>query len=630
MIQESIIDHAAWVGSADSDPSRPADRFGLAETNSRSWTYQLDRLGGYDGETVTRGETDTVHSDPQRLVEFWALARRIAQLGTQGGARLEFLRDLSRLLLPFSRADAVELWMSDTDLDYYWRMSASAGAEPRFRPLNVRASGDRIGAGPRLSELLPAIWTMLLGSKAPCGTAAAPVRSMRIDAPGAWRRAFEFAAASNDWIDPDRPETPGPMLLHLLGDAGEARGLLMLSGSAIRDVTDGDLFLFEQVMETLGRAIANRRAQFRLKERIKELTCLHGVAQAAGASEGSLDDVMNAILARLRDAMQFPELVVVRLNLDEQVRATADFPGGDHCLSIPIRIGGTKRGVLEVCYRTSHAEFAAGAFLHEEEDLLKSVAHEIAALMERTEAAAAQASLAEQLRHADRLATIGQLAAGVAHELNEPLGNILGFAQLLQKQTDLTGATRDAEKIVHAVLHAREIVKKLLLFARQSEARRSVLDLGNLVRESLYFLEARCRRSGIDLRLDLTDEPTPIVAVPSEMTQVLVNLAVNAMQAMPNGGALSIQTRRRPGIIILSVADTGTGMTDEIRRRLFTPFFTTKDVGQGTGLGLSVVHGIVSAHGGTIGVESAPDEGTRFEVKLPLADSADLAERGGP
>ncbi|MBD3289492.1 PAS domain-containing sensor histidine kinase, partial [candidate division KSB1 bacterium] len=235
--------------------------------------------------------------------------------------------------------------------------------------------------------------------------------------------------------------------------------------------------------------------------------------------------------------------------------------------------------------------------------------------------------LEDQLRHADRLATIGQLAAGVAHELNEPLGNILGFAQLIQKNPELSEQTnRDTEKIVAASLYAREVIRKLMLFARQTPPSKSSVNLNKIIQDGLYFLEARCQKSGIELIRKLDGKLPEIIADSSQLHQVLVNLIVNAIQAMPDGGQLIVGTSHSENAVILEVQDKGTGMDHKTLKQIFVPFFTTKDVDQGTGLGLAVVHGIVTAHGGRIDVESNPGKGSIFRVILPVPQSLEKKE----
>jgi len=577
------------------------------------------------------GESKDTHpaSTGRRPEEFWALARRIAHLGTLGSARLAFLEELSRELLGFSGSVGIHLWMTDVDQDYHWHMAAGSDPAIQFEPLPRRAGH---GKQPTASQTLDTrIRTLVTRLQVDDQAAASTSKSIHIQEDASRQRlqsAIDAEPVFSRLLDPN----PGAsMLLLPLPGSAAFTGLIVLCADRGTHFPEEDRFLYQQVAETIGRAVINRRAQFRLQERIKELTCLHGVAQAVQSQGDSPESAYQAIIALLPPAMQFPAIADARLTIDDRHYSTCALPAGVHCLDVPVVVDGRRRGSLAVSYREDHPEFAAGAFLPEERDLLCSVAHEIAMLVERSESDAAKASMAEQLRHADRLATIGQLAAGVAHELNEPLGNIMGFAQLLQKQPALPDAAhRDAEQIVQAALHGREIVKKLLLFARQSDSRRLQINLNNLIRDSLYFLEARCRKGEIDLRLELADEPLNILAVPSEMTQVLVNLAVNAIQAMPTGGTLTIRTQQNGNSILLSVEDTGHGMDAATQQRLFTPFFTTKDIGEGTGLGLSVVLGIVSAHGGVIHVESAPGRGARFDVQLPAIDETIPSEASAP
>jgi signal transduction histidine kinase len=220
--------------------------------------------------------------------------------------------------------------------------------------------------------------------------------------------------------------------------------------------------------------------------------------------------------------------------------------------------------------------------------------------------------------HADRLATIGQLAAGVAHELNEPLGNIIGFSQLAVKHPGLPGQVKkDIDKIVAACLYSREIIKKLLLFARQTPSLKTRINLNTVLSDALGMFEYRFENEGIACTKMFADNLPAIRADPGQLTQVLVNLVANAIHAMPEGGTLTIMTGSDADRVFFAVADTGVGMTDEVLNRIFVPFFTTKGDAQGTGLGLPVVHGIVTSHEGTIDVESSPGKGSRFTIRLP-------------
>jgi signal transduction histidine kinase len=177
-------------------------------------------------------------------------------------------------------------------------------------------------------------------------------------------------------------------------------------------------------------------------------------------------------------------------------------------------------------------------------------------------------------------------------------------------------AKEDMQKIINATLHAREIVRKLMLFSRQVPPKMVPVDLNKLIEDGFYFLENRCEKQGVEIVRNLDPNLPTVIADPGQMHQVLVNLSVNAMQAMPEGGIISISTKSRGSEVIISISDTGIGMDAGVLQRIFIPFFTTKDIDQGTGLGLSVVHGIISAHNAAITVDSTPGKGSTFEILM--------------
>ncbi len=368
------------------------------------------------------------------------------------------------------------------------------------------------------------------------------------------------------------------------------------------------------------------RTEWALRERVKELTCLYGIAHVTKKANVALADTLQAIVELLPPAWQFPEIACARIVLDGRACTTGGFRESPRCQAADLLVGERHRGVVEVFYRQDPG-VSETPFLDEERSLIEMIAREVSIHIERCEAEEAGARLRDQLRHADRLATLGQLAAGVAHEINEPLSNILGFAQLSKKTPGLPPQTAvDLDKIVSSCLHAREVIHKLLTFARKMPPEKSSVNMNQIVSEGLYFLESRCAKAGISIVRKLDPELPGISADRSQLHQVIVNLVVNAVQAMPDGGTLTIETRALDHAVLLGVQDTGVGMSDSVKREIFTPFFTTKDVNEGTGLGLAVVDGIVAAHGGTIHVESEPGHGARFTVELPFAASPESQE----
>ncbi len=247
---------------------------------------------------------------------------------------------------------------------------------------------------------------------------------------------------------------------------------------------------------------------------------------------------------------------------------------------------------------------------------LRSTQVELRARME------AQRSAENRLVQAAKLAAVGEMAAGIAHELNNPLTSVTGFAELALDDIPEDSETRkDLEIVMREAVRARDVVRRLLDFARQSESERARASLNEVVDDVVALSRHLIRTSGVTLKLDLeTNLPWVLVDV-NQMKQVLLNLIHNALQAMPAGGELVIATesayRDARDWIIVSVCDTGVGIPKLDQARIFEPFYTTKGNQGGTGLGLSVTYGIITDHGGQIEVESQPGNGSKFTVWLP-------------
>ena len=418
---------------------------------------------------------------------------------------------------------------------------------------------------------------------------------------------------------PARPGSATALVL-TAGDAPAGIAVLSFSGSPSERLLSPARL--ERLARLLGMALVHNLSRFELRERIKELSCMYRIAGLAVEHAGDEEGFLQHTVALLPEAYQYPEIASARIVLGERVFRTGSFPEGPWIQGAPIPVGGAACGRVEVAYREARPEIDEGPFLLEERRLIESVAREIGLFLERRRAEREQAQLKEQLFHAERLATVGTLAAGVAHELNEPLTGILGFAELLEGSARLEGeAAGDLRRIRNAALHAREIVRKLLLFSRQVSPRPGRVDVNGLVREVVDFLKHRARTSpvAIDVRLDPALPSIP--ADEAQIRQILINLCLNAIQAMPAGGRLTLATRFLRGMVRLTVRDTGPGIPEEIRDKIFLPFFTTKPVGQGTGLGLAVVHGIVSAHRGEIRVIRRAG-GAEFQVTLPASSGS--------
>ncbi len=224
----------------------------------------------------------------------------------------------------------------------------------------------------------------------------------------------------------------------------------------------------------------------------------------------------------------------------------------------------------------------------------------------------------EQLRKTERLAELGTLASGLAHEIGTPMNVIQGRAEYMMERSSDEPTKKGLQTIVNQVERITKLMQQLMAFARRSPPKRRTLDLRHTIHETLDLFRERFVQHRTVVKLACDEDCPPVLADPDQMSQVLINLIVNAIHAMPDGGTLRLGLTATEGRAVLTVADTGKGIAREHVVRIFETFFTTKEKGKGTGLGLSVVKGIIDEHGGSIAVESEPGRGTTFTIHLPL------------
>ncbi len=329
-------------------------------------------------------------------------------------------------------------------------------------------------------------------------------------------------------------------------------------------------------------------------------------------------------------------LVVNDVLKDHRYRSIKGWQAGSE-MCVAIREGEKILGIVDV-ESSSHNAFAHNDFIAMESlagilasvitsadqyqrlqvmiSQLRSTQVELRARME------AQRSAENRLVQAAKLAAVGEMAAGIAHELNNPLTSVTGFAELALDDIPEDSETRkDLEIVMREAVRARDVVRRLLDFARQSESERARASLNEVVDDVVALSRHLIRTSGVTLKLELEINLPWVLVDVNQMKQVLLNLIHNALQAMPAGGELVIATesayRDARDWIIVSVCDTGVGIPKLDQARIFEPFYTTKGNQGGTGLGLSVTYGIITDHGGQIEVESQPGSGSKFTVWLP-------------
>ncbi len=566
----------------------------------------------------------TIHKNYQSD-DFHYLSNQILIYVSCYERRMEFLEEVTKLLHSFTDCDAVELWiMKNGNPNIIEKAKITRGSFtfnvspicPKEKDqITNRKQGDS-----GLSKLVREIFQGHYNPTLPFFTKKGSFFTCNTDKP--CRVSFILEDKTHDVNFDISGEFKSIALIPLIFDNKKV-GLLQLMSSQNNFFNKDEIELFEHTTLTLSSALLNQRNQEALSERVKELTCLYRIAKIAEQKEGALDEIFNAIIKLLPPAWQYPEITSGRIIFDGRSYSTEKIKKFSDKMTADLIVTGRKRGSVEVIYLKKINEFDDGPFLQEERSLLNTIAENIALIVERKEAFQERLKLQNQLMHADRLATIGQLSAGVAHEINEPLGNILGLAQLAIKYPEIPKQIeQDLSKIIAVTLDAREIIKHLMLFSRQKLPEKTNVNLNQIVNEGLVFFESRCRKEGIELVRLLTCNLPEIIADRSQIHQVIVNLITNAIQSMPKGGKLTIQTDMGKNHVSLIMEDTGSGISDEVKKQMFNPFFTTKEFGQGTGIGLSIVHGIITSHNGMIKVESQLGIGTRFEIQLPLNDDS--------
>ncbi|MGV1100386.1 sensor histidine kinase [Thiovibrio sp. JS02] len=316
--------------------------------------------------------------------------------------------------------------------------------------------------------------------------------------------------------------------------------------------------------------------------------------------------------------------------------AASDIAQGAFASRVPVQAA-DEVGRLAVAFNTM-AESLAAAREREAQrirELAATVERLDQEIVSRQRAQEEKEKLAKELREAQKMEAIATMAGGVAHEFNNILAVILGYAELLRHELPQgTALQPDIDEIVKAAARAKELVLQLLSFSRHMEQRRLPVDVIPFIREALQIFKNSVSPA-VEIRERIGVEHALVLANGGQIQQVLVNLCRNAVQAMDGQGRIDVlveKTEIAPGqagskvapggYLKLAVRDTGRGMAREIQERIFDPFFTTREVGQGAGLGLSVAHGIVSGHGGEIRVESEPGQGAIFTVLLPLLEGA--------
>ena len=439
-------------------------------------------------------------------------------------------------------------------------------------------------------------------------------------------------------------------------------GFLGITVSPVKGESEAPFGFILRGMDITAHKLADQALEERTRDlgnRLRELNFLYSMSTLVERPNLSLDEMLHAVLDLLPPAMRYRDEVCARITVPDQTLTTGSFRETPWKHTCNITLEGDHLGTVEVFCLTQKPDVDGSPFLKGERDLLSEAAARVGEVIGRRRAEEALREAQRRLLQSEKLASIGQLAAGVAHEINNPVGFVasnLGtlreyirtFKRLLVMYSELGGAVRvsdrarqldlisrteelsekedlpfvldDVEKLLgeskDGTDRIRDIVQNLKSFARIDEAELKEADINQGIEATLRIvwneLKYKC-----DIHKNLRDIPK-IRCYPGQLNQVFMNLFVNAAQAIPDRGEISIESDLVDNEVIVRVSDTGQGIPPQDVSRIFDPFFTTKGIGGGTGLGLSISHGIVQKHHGRIDVKSELGEGTTFTVRLPI------------
>ncbi|MCL6220263.1 sensor histidine kinase [Zunongwangia pacifica] len=354
----------------------------------------------------------------------------------------------------------------------------------------------------------------------------------------------------------------------------------------------------------------------RLKERVKELTCLYSISSALRKHSDDIQETLKEICEITKNAWRHPKDAIVQLCYTHVEIKIGNIPKNHIFQESKLSDHQGNVGDIRVYYDAEH--YDKTDFLEEEQQLLNQIAIEISDFFERESIKKREELLRRKAEHNDRLAILGEITAGIAHELNTPLGNILGFAELIQENNTDEQTRNDLEKIIKASIYSREIVKKLMFFACEMPHQKQPQQIKPIIEQALSLLGPNLKKANITcaFTIDHNDLVIPVDIV--QFTQIIFNLVINAIYVSPPKSSIEISVTQSKNHMLMEIKDQGPGIPKALRKKVFHPFYSTKPLGEGSGLGLSVVHGIVKAHRGEIKITDNTPTGSNFQILLPL------------
>jgi CheY-like chemotaxis protein len=378
-----------------------------------------------------------------------------------------------------------------------------------------------------------------------------------------------------------------------------------------------------------------------VQERTKELRCLYNISNLIAKPDLSFEEVLQGIVNYIPSAMPHPDDTYVRITSGDHEFTTDQFCETASKQSSSIVVNGKQKGVLDIFLSQHQSDDIC--YLKKQNDFIFNIINKVEKVIERIETKEEKKKLEAQLFQSQKMESLGLLAGGIAHDFNNILFAIQGNIQItLYSLSEDSPLRSHLDEAMKALNRAKEMVKHILAFSRQSEAEKKPVKVQFIIKEVVRLLNSSIP-STITIHQNIDSDAGPVYADPSQIHQILMNLATNAFHAMENDGGhfelnldqveissdeLTIHPDIQQGKYIkLTISDTGQGINPEIMGKIFDPYFTTKAIGKGSGLGLSLVHGIVKNHRGAITVYSQPGKGTVFTILLPVIEETIVNKR---
>ena len=355
----------------------------------------------------------------------------------------------------------------------------------------------------------------------------------------------------------------------------------------------------------------------KLKERVKELTCLYEISKTISRSGSIEKKVLKRIISSTKKAWRYSEDTHVEIQVPGYTLSTSQPQAESVYQTGDISIANVCVGFIKVHYPKN--KYTAADFLKEEQKLLDTIAFEIGNYLEKFQNIEKKQLLMRTVERIDRLSVLGEMTAGIAHELNTPLGNILGYAELIKSSNTDPEIASDIVTVINSVVYCREIVKKLMYFSREMPQQLQLKEIKPIVIFVMSFLKQNFQEKSMKSEVLFKNDNIMAKIDSVQIKQVLFNLIINAIHASPKKSIIKIVIESDEKDLSITIEDQGKGIPDTIKQKIFEPFFTTKPTSDSCGLGLSVVHGIVTNHNGEIYVQDNTPVGTKFLIKIPLS-----------